>query len=423
MGSGAVGQDASADAVCALLTPQEVAAALGTDVEAEGYSDQWTTTCTWSPTDLESYAYLYAQWASGTADDIRSENPAVAEIVVDGHPAWYDIGVLYVALDPGVLTLQGAPEEGDEQAALTGLAELAVSRSASLPTPAVVEVAADPVAGAFCALFTADEVGGILGNTVHVEPDVDGCRWSAAASGGSANASASWTVVSLAQQKEAWPDGEDVTVGGHLAYYSPGMFLNELLIELDPGVLWLVITGFDGDVKAALTELGELAVSRSASLPPPPEPEPVADLHADPALEALFPTALGGQPLTVQSAAGSVLAQGDEESRRQIEEALASVGKTLADVTLAVAFTPDFSGSVTAFRIAGADAAALLPTVLALQAGGDGVTQTPGRVGAKDVVVVEGVGAGTQYYYTKDDVVWVVQAQEPALTEIFDALP
>lgn len=71
-----------------------------------------------------------------------------------------------------------------------------------------------------------------------------------------------------------------------------------------PGSSNLVITGFDGDVEAALVELGELAVARSAALQPPaPDPTVVA-MHADPALEALFPETIGGEPLVVQSMVG-----------------------------------------------------------------------------------------------------------------------
>jgi hypothetical protein len=158
-------------------------------------------------------------------------------------------------------------------------------------------------------------------------------------------------------------------------------------------------------------------------LPPPapePTPGPVADLHADPELEALFPTSVGGQPLAVQSFAGSVMQQGDEDTWQAIEEALASVGRTIDDVTVGFALTPDFDAPVTAFRVAGADAAALLPAVIAIQDASG--TQTPGEIAGKSVVIVDGA-EGRTYAYARDDVIWLVKAEDPGLTEIFSALP
>ena len=128
----------------------------------------------------------------------------------------------------------------------------------------------EPVADV-CALLTPEEVGETLGAEVAVEPDPVGCTWSTTKSGGFAAATAGWTDVTLPDQQAASPGGANLTVGGRTASYSPGFFLNDLLIEVDAGVLWLLVTGFDGDVEAALTGLGELAVSRSGSLPPPPD--------------------------------------------------------------------------------------------------------------------------------------------------------
>ena len=43
-------------------------------------------------------------------------------------------------------------------------------------------------------------------------------------------------------------------------------------------------------------------------------------------------------------------------------------------------------------------------------------------MGGKDVGVATSDDQ-TQYVYTKDDVLWVVSAEEPILTEIFQKLP
>jgi len=266
-GASAQAQEEPVGDVCALLTREEVGEALGTEVAVDGDADESVTSCTWAPTDPDSYASLDAEWSSGTADEIQSAYSSAVERTVAGYPAWYDAYVLSIALDAGVLTLHGVGD-GDPIDVLTGLGELAVPRAAALPAPQAD--APGSLGDAFCALFTPGEVRDILGTKVAAAPNPVGCTWSATKSGQSAAATAGWTDVTLADQKAAWPDGADVTVGGRTAYYSPGFFLNELLIEVDAGVLWIVVTGFDGDVEAALTALGELAVPRSGSLPPPP---------------------------------------------------------------------------------------------------------------------------------------------------------
>ena len=263
-------------------------------------------------------------------------------------------------------------------------------------------VAQDGVAEAFCQLLTAKEVREVLGTKVEATADPTGCTWSSTKAGELAAASAGWTTVSLTDQKATWPDGADVTIGGRPAYYSPGVFLNELLIEVDPGVLWLVVTGFDGDVQAALTTLGELAVPRVGSLPPPEQPAPAPDIALDaaPDLEALFPTTIGGQALDVSSLTGAD-AIVDPEDQAAVNEALASMGKSVDDLSFAFAFAP--AGAVAAIRVAGADAAAVLPVLMQATEGAD-VEMTPAQVAGKDVTLI---ASDTPYYaYPAGEVVW-----------------
>ena len=72
--------------------------------------------------------------------------------------------------------------------------------------------------------------------------------------------------------KSIWPEGVDLTVGGRPAYYAPDV--GSLYIDTEDGVVMLTAFGFaaDGtmaDTQAVLSELGELAVTRSGSLLPP----------------------------------------------------------------------------------------------------------------------------------------------------------
>jgi hypothetical protein len=286
-----------------------------------------------------------------------------------------------------------------------------------LAIPSSGTVAQDDVGDAFCTLLTTKEVRDVLATKVESSVGPSGCVWSATKTDQFTAVSAEWSGLSIAEQKEMWPDGSDVTIGGHTAYYSPGDFLNELLIELDGGVLHLALTGYDGDVQAALTQLGELAVPRSGSLPPPAQAGPVPSMDADPALEALFPATIGGEPVDVQSVAGEE-AIFDPEDRTSVGQALAGIGKSFDDLTAAFAFAS--SGAVAAYKVSGADGSALLPLIVGSMAGPD-VELTPAEVGGKDVTLV---GADSPFYaYPAGEVLWLVQAEEPGLSEILAALP
>ena len=282
--------------------------------------------------------------------------------------------------------------------------------------------AQDPLGDAFCALLTPEEVGDALGDKVAAQSSFESCNWASDdAEGAFAFLGAYWDPLPLDERK-ASAAGVELTVGGHRAWFSPD--LGALWIELDQGVLTLQegAAAEDVDIQAALTQLGELAVSRAGTLPPPPTPPPPPELsHADPALEALFPATVGGQALTIQSMPGSGLSS-DAGSQQEIEALLATQGKTVDDVSLAFASPADYSVIISAYRIAGADAAALLQPLLDSEAQSQTMTQTPGEVAGKSVVIGKG-DAGTQYFYAKDDVIWIVVAEEPALTEVFTALP
>ena len=282
--------------------------------------------------------------------------------------------------------------------------------------------AQDPAGDAFCALLTPEEVGDALGDSVVAQSSFGSCNWASDdAEGAFAFLGAYWDPLPF-DERMASAAGVDLSVGGRRAWFSADF--GALYIELDQGVMALQgsAAADDVDVQAALTQLGELAVSRAGTLPPPATPPPPPEpSHADPALEALFPETIGDQALTIQSMPGSGLSS-DVESQQEIEALLATQGKTLDDVSLAYASPADYSVVISAFRIAGADAAALLQPLLDTEAQSQAMTQTPGEVGGKSVVIGKG-DAGTQYFYAKDDVIWIVMAEEPALTEVLAALP
>ena len=102
------------------------------------------------------------------------------------------------------------------------------------------------------------------------------------------------------------------------------------------------------------------------------------------------------------------------------------MGKTLDDMTLG--FSSYAGGNLSAIRVRGVEASGieqqLMPLVL------DGAAdpqQTPMQVAGKDVIKVtngpDGVDVSAIYFYTHDDVLWIITASDPELTEILQALP
>jgi hypothetical protein len=186
------------------------------------------------------------------------------------------------------------------------------------------------------------------------------------------------------------------------------------------------------DKLAALSELGALAVPRLATIPQPVETEgPTEPTFApDPALEALFPTEIAGQPLTIQSYTG---ADAFSEVPDEILDALAAQGKSLDDLSVAQAYSFDAATSslltILAFQVDGADMSGMLdPFVAALGEDGEApAEQTAVQIAGKDVTAVRQTADATddqlQYVYPSGDVLWVVSATEPGLSEVFSKLP
>ena len=144
---------------------------------------------------------------------------------------------------------------------------------------------------------------------------------------------------------------------------------------------------------------------------------PIFSSHADPALESLLPESVSGTAMHRYSLTlTQVLDNGGD--RVGITAFLQSIGKTEADGSFASAFDPTSSlgGGINAFKVAGADAAALLAGITALELSdlGTGATSEQATVGNKSVTVVS-VGDGvndTAWIYGHGDVVFVVHAPD-----------
>ncbi len=272
----------------------------------------------------------------------------------------------------------------------------------------------------FCAILSPQEVSAALGTDLAPTfGDDRHCNY-AATTDSFASLAVTNGGIPMASAKESYPDGKDVTVAGQPAYLSVEGYGDLLFIERGDGdTLSFQMLGVDEgvDPEVALMGLGELAFPRLATLAIP-TPTPLVVVQEDPELATLFPSEIGGAAVTPQT-----MAQGltiDEEQRPQLEQILATQGKTLADVSAGFAFSMDPPFSITAIRVKGADAGALRDPFLSMN---DSVgAPTPAQVAGKDMVVAT-VNGQAQHVYPKGDVVWLVAAQEPILTEIFQKLP
>ena len=160
-----------------------------------------------------------------------------------------------------------------------------------------------------------------------------------------------------------------------------------------------------------------------------PSLDPIFQNHADPALEALLPATVSGTNMHRYSLTlTQVLDAGGD--RVGITAFLESMDKTEADGSFASAFDPTstVAGGINAFKVAGADGAALLAGIAAIEASdlGAGAVSEQMIVGDKSVTVVS-VGDGvndTKWIYGHGDVVFVVHSpDETQAAAYLTALP
>jgi peptidyl-prolyl cis-trans isomerase B (cyclophilin B) len=173
------------------------------------------------------------------------------------------------------------------------------------------------------------------------------------------------------------------------------------------------------------------ATVEQVTLPPEPsrEPQPVA---GDPELYAMLPTTIGGEAFVGQSSNGAEIRSqipADDPFLGELEGVMATMGATIEDLSFAQgsAGTQDGGASISAFRVAGVDGATvreqLVPFILNMEDPQVGTTQ----LGGKDVTTItEGSDtAGTDriYVWVAGDVAFLVQGQEPFLSDAISQLP
>ncbi len=302
-----------------------------------------------------------------------------------------------------------------------------VAIALSLTAAPLVRAQETALSDAFCQLWTPQELEQVLGGPVEAQPSGDSCYWgSTGADGPFLFMSASWDNLSLDQRKASMPGGVDVPVGAATGFYSPDF--HNLYLPLAQGVLSIGVSNAapEVDLQKAAVALGTLALDRAATLPPPPAPitpAPPPSYVPDPELDARVPKTVGGQPISGRSApALALFANAAPEDIKPLTDALAAMGKTLADASVLLATSADNSVLIQALRVKGVDAAPLVPALVAQIGLNQPVQQAAEEIAGKAVTVVTATGR-KQYLYPKDDTVWFVSAEEPGLTEIFTALP
>lgn len=323
------------------------------------------------------------------------------------------------------------------------------------PVAAQEESTAPATSGApaSCAILTADEVSAALGETLTLvdgegadcqfDADYEAMRFLSLFLSVAEDTTTDQVVGFLCPAASPEPDassepcGVEVPVGDTMGAYIPEGFGTMLYVDAGSGdllTLQLVGDPVEGvDRLAALQALGVLALPRMATLPEPDETTDPAEPSSVPdnELEALFPTDIGGTPLTVDSMQGADVFS-DADVPQVMLDALAAQGKTLDDVSIATGYAFDAQAMsmvvITALRVRGADVTTMADDFVSVINDEEApAEQTTATIGGKEVTVVRPTAESTddelQYVYPKDDVLWVVGAVEPALSEVFSKLP
>lgn len=180
-----------------------------------------------------------------------------------------------------------------------------------------------------------------------------------------------------------------------------------------------------------------------ASPEPLPQPSGMAPTAAptfrgDPELEARFPIQVAGERVQAVSRSGAELLASqdpsDPDAQAQLDDLLgflAGEGHTIDDVSLAFAFVPTTDGygaSITAFRVRGGDAAALLDGLIPLVTiDYDDPQRETITIGGRELTrVSDGPYALDGIYEVlvpSGDTLWAVSAKDEVLAEIVAAFP
>jgi hypothetical protein len=139
-------------------------------------------------------------------------------------------------------------------------------------------------------------------------------------------------------------------------------------------------------------------------------------------LEALLPDTLCGAAAIKTSRTGDQLSSTGGSDLAQAFAALAALGKSSNDVTVAVATAPNTNCTVGILRITGIDTT-LLQSAMTAAAGQSGSTATQTTIGGKTVWKTVGPTDTTYTYFNGDKVVFATAKTDAEAESIFSSLP
>jgi hypothetical protein len=303
----------------------------------------------------------------------------------------------------------------------------------------------ESLAPAVCDILTAEDVSAALGETLTLadgtgiacqfDADYEALRFLSLFTSLTEDTSREDLVGFLCSASEtpapsAVPCGQEVPVGSSTGSYFPDAFGSMLYLDIGNGdllAMQLVGEPLEGvDKLEALTTLGALALPRVGDVPAPTsEPtETAAALERDDELAALFPADIAGSPLTIETRRGeSALVDTEADIKQLMLDALAAQGKSVEDLSIGFGFSDDGSVQIIALRIRGADVRPAVGSLLGAFTNGPVPSMTPQGVAAgKDVSSITQDGEQV-YVYPKDDILWLVVADDAPLIETFARLP
>ena len=338
---------------------------------------------------------------------------------------------------------------------LAAVSTVVCALTLALPSVGMAQDEAEETPSPFCAVLTAEEASVALGVPLTVgSSSATDCSYNTGSYETNLIVYRDYGPLTDEYPREVYPDGVDLEVSGHPAFYSA----EDAVLFVDEGVddRMLVLELFGAtpeqiDVQAALEGLAETGLPRLAAVPMPAEPtlEPEPSYFGDDELAALVPATIEGSTVDIETILGADFVAGIDTtdpgiqvSLQLLQEQLAARGKTIDDLSLAFASypTPTSYGSITAIRVKGTDIATmtqdLLPLLLTQPV--DEIVQTPATIGGKAVTIISDAPADAEspaasvdpflevvdmYVYPQGEILWFVAADEPGLTELFEQLP
>jgi hypothetical protein len=324
--------------------------------------------------------------------------------------------------------------------AIAAIVLLAIGATGILGAPTLAQ--SPQASGPLCVL-TLDELGEATGLTFQTMSGTDtSCEYASTATDSYLSVSVRVEEGDLDLIKDFFSEGgEDVTVAGMPGWNSD----IALWVDIGPRLLAVQAVFFGTDVpenKPTQLAIAELVIPRLPAevLEPSPAPSvgPMPSLNADPELAARFPTEIAGETVTPFTVSGQQLVDSvdtsDPEAAAALEafqEELAARGKTIDDLSFGTAFVMDTesgaSVSLNALRIRDADMASFRDALVPIFASEFEDLQTEEiELGGKTVVKASDGSdpeAEPRYFYVAGDVLWLVNGDEPLLTEAFQKLP